>query len=267
MSVPWLEHLLTARVSLLLLQTQRHASTGRVTQNIVPTDRLIWIKQGSLAYRSQETTTELSAGDFWLVPALTRRSWQVSSKAGCTMVWVEFVVLNATTPAPAAWVKRAPVELRQAMTTLPELAQSSSTTSKLLAEIQLKWLLAQVIEQGAMRTKTDANPTAVVDRGLSELLLFMRNQLHDPDLLAKLPDHASLSPGRLRARFSAALGQSPGRYLQALRMQHARYLLLTTDMSVKQIAGKVGFDDPLYFSRRYRNFWGKPATQDRAPSP
>lgn len=331
-NTPWLEHLLTARLSLLLTQAQRHPATGSVAQTIVPTDRLIWIKKGTLNYQTENVTTQLTAGDFWLVPAWTRRAWQVSSKAGCSMAWVEFVVHNeagalakpvmnpatkpamnsATYPTPLARVSKASSPLTQAMNLLMVLADTPGHDNRLLAELQLKWLLGLVVHQSsqtqektpqaaapkaasgandvknyatqnavsnasssasqnavhhtAQNTHTSARPVST-DHGLSELLEFIHQHLHEADLLTQLPDRVSLSPSRLRSRFVKALGQSPGRYLQTMRMHRARYLLLTTDLSVKQIAVRTGYDDPLYFSRRYRTFWGRPATMDRAPSP
>lgn len=295
---PWLEHLLTARLSLLLVQNMRYPAAGRVAQTVVPTDRLIWIKKGALTYQTEKITTHLCAGDFWLVPAWTRRAWQVKSKAGCSMAWVEFVIhsaagvstkppevsspeLNsdnlptptsavpATHPTPFIKLSEAIDPVTQAMNQLLLLTQTASTTTApqpLLAEMQLKWLLAQVVHQGSDPRPVVVSP-AVGDHGLSELINFIHHNLHRPHLLAELPDHASLSPGRLRTRFAKATGQSPGRYIQSLRMQRARYLLLTTNLSVKEIAVKTGYDDPLYFSRRYRTYWGRPATLDRAPSP
>lgn len=254
----------------------RYSPVGSVAQTIVPTDRLIWIKQGSLTYQTEKTMTRLNTGDFWLVPAWTRRAWQVQGHKPCTLVWVEFVVLNQPLPTPPAHVVKSVAPLRQSMTALMTQADSKNKTDQLCAEMQLKWLLSQVVRQcqqaSRQRPTLDASAMATSamvspDLGLSDIITFIHAHLSDPDLLALLPERANLSAGRFRMRFKAATGQSPGRYVQALRMQRARYLLLTTDMSVKQIAIKTGFDDPLYFSRRYSAYWNCSATDDRAPSP
>jgi len=46
--------------------------------------------------------------------------------------------------------------------------------------------------------------------------------------------------------------QSPGQYLKRLRVHRAAQLLDTTNLPIKDIAGEVGYQDALYFSRVFR---------------
>ena len=41
------------------------------------------------------------------------------------------------------------------------------------------------------------------------------------------------------------------------KTQKACEYLNYTDLSIKEISYKIGFDDPLYFSRIFKNFMGK----------
>jgi AraC family transcriptional regulator of arabinose operon len=41
------------------------------------------------------------------------------------------------------------------------------------------------------------------------------------------------------------------------KIQQASEYLNCTDLSVKEISFKVGFQDPLYFSRMFKNYSGK----------
>lgn len=50
--------------------------------------------------------------------------------------------------------------------------------------------------------------------------------------------------------------QSPTQYLQELRINRSRSLLTHTELSVQEVADAVGFEDPLYFSRVFRNYMG-----------
>lgn len=50
--------------------------------------------------------------------------------------------------------------------------------------------------------------------------------------------------------------QSPAMYLRDIRMQRAKSLLQHSDLSVKQIAQAVGYDDQLYFSRVFSGYFG-----------
>ncbi len=50
--------------------------------------------------------------------------------------------------------------------------------------------------------------------------------------------------------------QSPTMFLRDVRMMRAKSLLRRTDMTVKEIAHAVGFEDPLYFSRVFSEYEG-----------
>lgn len=51
--------------------------------------------------------------------------------------------------------------------------------------------------------------------------------------------------------------------LANLRMQEACRLLVRTNMEIKEIAGRLGFQDTHYFSRRFAKLIGMPATEYR----
>jgi transcriptional regulator GlxA family with amidase domain len=61
-----------------------------------------------------------------------------------------------------------------------------------------------------------------------------------------------MSQRTLNRRFKRATGVSPGRYLQQLRLEHARELLRDSNLSVTEIAAKVGYQDVAYFSTLFR---------------
>ncbi len=75
-------------------------------------------------------------------------------------------------------------------------------------------------------------------------------------------DH-SLSPASFRRYWSRYIHASPARYVMELRIRKACRLLAETDMPVGDIAGALGFQDPLYFSRRFREVVGETATAYR----
>lgn len=51
-------------------------------------------------------------------------------------------------------------------------------------------------------------------------------------------------------------GKSPVEYRNALRLSNAEAMLRHTDMTVGEIAGVVGFEDPFYFSRSFTKAYG-----------
>ena len=65
-----------------------------------------------------------------------------------------------------------------------------------------------------------------------------------------------LSRSTLYLKFREAFGKSPVQVLTELRIEHAKELLINTDMPISEVACASGYDDPLYFSRQFRKRTG-----------
>ncbi|PZT71200.1 AraC family transcriptional regulator [Streptomyces sp. SW4] len=66
-------------------------------------------------------------------------------------------------------------------------------------------------------------------------------RLEEPLSLADLAAHAGMSLRTFARRFHDEVGLSPGRWIVQQRVARARHLLETSDLTVDQIAGRVGF--------------------------
>ena len=75
-----------------------------------------------------------------------------------------------------------------------------------------------------------------------------------------------LSPSDFRRKWGALMRVTPGRFVTQLRMREACRLLVETDKTIREIAATVGYSDPLYFSRRFRQIVGETATSYRGMS-
>jgi AraC-like DNA-binding protein len=84
--------------------------------------------------------------------------------------------------------------------------------------------------------------------------------------LGQLACSASLSPSRFIRVFKAQLGVTPMQYLMRLRINRSKRLLANTDLSVKEAALTVGFEDQLYFSRVFKKETGATPSLWRARS-
>lgn len=74
------------------------------------------------------------------------------------------------------------------------------------------------------------------------------------DRLAKSSGH---SVSTFRRRWMEVFGRPPADYLRHLRIAESCRLLVETPLRIKEIAGRTGFQDELYFSRRFRMEVGK----------
>lgn len=81
--------------------------------------------------------------------------------------------------------------------------------------------------------------------------------------IADLADMASLSESRFSHLFCEVVGCPPLHYQQRLRLNTARQLLITTDLSVQAIAESAGYNDGGYFCKLFQKYYHQSPGQFR----
>ncbi len=79
--------------------------------------------------------------------------------------------------------------------------------------------------------------------------------------VAQLAQTAAMSPSRFAARFLAAVGESPIKYLTRWRMNVAARLLSDSPLEIAQIAAEVGYENLPAFYRTFKKYLGMPPAQ------
>jgi len=85
---------------------------------------------------------------------------------------------------------------------------------------------------------------------------FIYNHLYEPFRLKDLADHLRLNPNYLSGIFRRETGLTPAKYIKRLRMEEARRLLESGEVSVTEIAGMLGYSSAGYFSRDFKKTVG-----------
>jgi transcriptional regulator GlxA family with amidase domain len=83
----------------------------------------------------------------------------------------------------------------------------------------------------------------------------MNGNLHRRISLTELAAVANLSPSRFSNVFKSQTRLSPGEYLIRLRMEKARDLLTTSQLSIKEVMAAVGYDTRSNFVRHFRKYF------------
>jgi AraC-like DNA-binding protein len=91
------------------------------------------------------------------------------------------------------------------------------------------------------------------DEKVKRVIEFMIRSLGGNLTIEALARHANMSVSHFAYVFKHRTGFPALDYFVRLKMQRACFLLDTTSLPVKAIASELGFDDPLYFSRRFRH--------------
>ena len=83
----------------------------------------------------------------------------------------------------------------------------------------------------------------------------MSTHLTEPLTLARLSHRAGMSRASLMRHFAEEKGVTPRRYLEALRVEHAR-LCLQRGWAPVEVSSLLGFADQSHFSHRFRKLTG-----------
>lgn len=94
------------------------------------------------------------------------------------------------------------------------------------------------------------------DCRVSALAHYIEKRISEPISLADLSRQARLSVSQLSALFRQHLKVSPQAYIEERRMEEAVRLLYSRSLSIKEVAARTGFCDPLYFSKRFKKHFG-----------
>lgn len=85
-----------------------------------------------------------------------------------------------------------------------------------------------------------------------------------PIRVEEISRRVATSPRQLQRVFADIGGSGFRAHLRAVRMARATELLATTNLPVKEIATRVGYDDPSQFSKAFKHTCGMSPSQMRA---
>lgn len=82
------------------------------------------------------------------------------------------------------------------------------------------------------------------------------NYMHDI-CLQQLAEISHLSISALERRFKKYLAKTPKQFINEVRLENARRLLVETNHAIAIIASETGFTDHSYFSRQFKRLFGE----------
>jgi len=111
--------------------------------------------------------------------------------------------------------------------------------------------------RGAAGGQPVRRPHGLSPRRLQAVLGYIREHLQAPLTLRDLAAVAHLSPYHFARRFKASTGLPPHQYIIARRIERAKQLLRgQDDLSLAQVAARVGFWDQGHFTRHFKRLVG-----------
>ena len=120
------------------------------------------------------------------------------------------------------------------------------------------WELEQHFSDAlTLLSQCKGRPFEAHKREVQEALRYLHTNYTEKMTLDSLADATCLNRSYLCRVFKKDMGVSIFSYLNELRMKRAAELLLQrSDRYIKEIAAEVGIDDPFYFTRRFKEYYG-----------
>ena len=115
----------------------------------------------------------------------------------------------------------------------------------------------------SMRYESSLEPTDAVNERLIQTVERIRRNPAAAYTVGEMADAAHLSETQFTRRFKKITGLTPNRFIVEERLGRAESYLRETDMTVQEIATRLGYQDIYFFSRQFRHFRGVPPTRIR----
>ena len=226
---------------------------------ILPEYQLLYITEGEGVFHSRTVPeARLKEGDFFLLFPGEWHSYHPTGPRGWKKFWIGFSghnmddrvragFLSPTKPIYHVGFSDAIVSLyRSALdAAMAEEAYSQQLMAGVVNHlIGLMYSLERNIE---LKTRNQQHVDMV-----NRARLRIREELESPLTIQQVAEEMGVSYSNFRKLFKEHTGLSPATYQQDLRLQRAKELLSTTNMSIKEIAYRLNFESPDYFSSKFR---------------
>ncbi|MEZ5573182.1 MAG: AraC family transcriptional regulator [Halioglobus sp.] len=121
---------------------------------------------------------------------------------------------------------------------------------------------------GISRHLNRTEGTAIPFRELRAPIDYISRHFADKLSVDELAAACNISVSALERRFRKHLNKTPHQYINDVRLDHARQLLLETDQSIGTIAVETGFADHSHFTRAFAGKFGlSPSSERRKRKP
>ncbi|BBH21812.1 AraC family transcriptional regulator [Paenibacillus baekrokdamisoli] len=96
---------------------------------------------------------------------------------------------------------------------------------------------------------------------IQQVIRYLSTQYTEPISIENIAEMLGYNRAYLSRLFKQQTGLTPVTFLLKLRIDKAHLLLRERlELTIEQVAASVGFQDPLYFSKQFRRFYGQSPT-------
>lgn len=242
-----------------------HVEEGRMLNEY----QLLYLTEGEGFFSSETfSATPLKAGDMFLLFPGERHSYHPNPETGWKSYWVGFKGKNIDDRVAYGFLSpKKPiyhVGFYNEIVEMYENAYKTAVEEKAYHQQTLAGivnLLIGMMYSFERNIELDKNQKHV--DMINKARLMIRESLESDLTIQQIVQELGVSYSNFRKLFKEYTGLSPAFYQQDLRLQRAKELLSTTDLSVKEIAYRLNFESPDYFSAKFKMKTGKKPSEMR----
>jgi len=223
----------------------------------LPENFLFYCVSGHGWYEINNQHYEVAPNEFFILPQNVQHSYGSSAENPWSIYWIHFGgdSLPQLNKVQAVQKHFKPFYIKNNGDIIPlfskiykTLELGYSIDNLLFANMCLSQFLTLFIYNSRHYEAAASDKADCVDSAI----LFMQEHIKDNISLNELSKQYNYSVSRFSNLFKQKTGYAPIDYFVQMKMQKACQQLDFTNRSVKDIAFSMGFDDPYYFSKRFK---------------
>ncbi|WP_291943691.1 AraC family transcriptional regulator [Chitinophaga sp.] len=227
---------------------------------------LIYCKEGKGSITVAHETFQIQPGHCFLIPRKIPHEYSADVKDPWTIYWAHFLGSSAD-----GLLETATREWQGYRTFLSWSTQRTALFDRSYDQLEKGFKLENLKYANmhfwsflatCIYPHADHN-TSPQHSSVDESIEFMRQHIDTMLSLQEMAAAVNLSQSHFSAVFKAGTGFSPIEYFNQLKIQEACQYLLFTSLRIKEIAGRLGMEDPYYFSRLFTKIMGLSPNQYR----
>lgn len=217
---------------------------------------LLYICSGKCRAQYDGIEYLLTPGDFIIYYPGQTQMYSFDNDNGCDTMWIHFSgtataeILEGLKLHAGVFRCRFDEKIYAVFKELVQEHQAKPYIQQSAENVLLIYLLTII----SRITRNIDNRRKVTD--IENVIMAMSNSFDEPYDINKYAKICSLSPSRFSHKFKQVMGKAPLKYFINIKLKRAKEFLKFSDLSISEIAERVGYDNPLYFSRTFRKAFG-----------
>lgn len=213
---------------------------------------LLYCLKGEGWIKINGKTIKLTPNTGYIIPKNTPHKYGSSQKEAWSIYWVHFSGSYAATFYDRFCIaKESAVNVFYDENRLEILKEIISLLEDTLSDERVELVHFKLMTFFSSLCYTTTLENNIKDK-ISLSISFMKTNLEETLTIDKLANQACFSVSRYSELFKQKTGYSPIQYFIRLKIQKACEYLYFTNLNIKEICKKVGFEDPYYFSRMFK---------------